>query len=70
MFTDVLHDRFVCGMNHEATQCKLLIEKNLTFDKALDIASTIEAAEINVKTLSKQTTTSTFLRLVTGVNFT
>ena len=66
----MLHDRFVCGVNHEATQCKLLIQKNLTFDKALDIASTIEAAELNVKIISKQTTTSTFLQLVTGVNFT
>ena len=38
--SDMLHDRLVCGMNHEATQCRLLTGNNLTYDTAVDIATT------------------------------
>jgi len=41
----ILRDRLVCGVNHEGIQCKLLAEKNLIYEKALEIALTMEAAE-------------------------
>ena len=51
---DMLRDRLVCGVNHEATQRRLLSEKDLTYEKALELATTIEMTEKNVKTLTSQ----------------
>ncbi|XP_060063527.1 uncharacterized protein K02A2.6-like [Ylistrum balloti] len=39
-----LRDRFVCGLKNEAVQKKLLSEKDLSFDKAVDIAVAMETA--------------------------
>ena len=38
---ETLHDRLICGVNQKC----LLAEKDLTFDKALDIAKRLETAE-------------------------
>ena len=47
----MLRDRLVCGVNKEATQRLLLAESELTFAKALDIATSQETAAKNVLTL-------------------
>ena len=51
---DMLRDRLVCGVNHDGIQQKLLAEKNLTYDKALEIALTMETAEQGTKYLKAQ----------------
>ena len=48
---DMLRDWLVCGVNHDGIQQKLLAEKNLTYDKALEIALTMETAEQGTKDL-------------------
>ena len=48
---DILRGRLVCGVNHEGIQRKLLAEKNLTYEKALEIALTMETAEKGSKDL-------------------
>ncbi|KAL3975969.1 inner nuclear membrane protein Man1 [Sarotherodon galilaeus] len=42
--SDVPRDRFVCGMNNESTQKRLLTEDNLTLHRALEIAISMETA--------------------------
>ena len=42
---DRLRDRLVCGCRDRRLQCKLLAEKDLTFDQALAIAKALETAE-------------------------
>ena len=44
---EALWDRSVCGLNNEATQKRLLTEKDLTMPKAIEIASNLETAEKN-----------------------
>ena len=39
-----LRNKFVCGQRSEATQRRLLAEKELTFTKAVEIAQGMEAA--------------------------
>ena len=51
---DVLRDRLVCGINHKGIERKLLSEKNPTYEKALEIALTVEAAEKGTKGLKAQ----------------
>jgi hypothetical protein len=46
---DYLHDRFVCGLNSQAIQQKLLSAKDLKLDSALDIARSCEAASRDSK---------------------
>ena len=48
---EMLRDRLVCGVAHEATQKRLLAEKDLTFDKAYTLALAIEAAERDTKNI-------------------
>jgi len=48
---EALRDRFVCGLRSEATQKKLLTETDLTFQKAVDIAHTMETAADNARKL-------------------
>ena len=45
MLQDMLRDRLVCGVNHEAITNRLLSKKKLTFDKAMELAQAIESAE-------------------------
>ena len=48
---EMLHDRFVCGLRHELMQRRLLSEPlKLTYQKALDIAKAMEAADKSTKT--------------------
>ena len=47
----MLHDRLVCGINNETTQGLLLAEPDLTYKKALEIATSPESASKNVQTL-------------------
>ena len=42
---EALRDRFVCGLRSETTQKQLLTEAELTFQRAVEIAQAIEAAE-------------------------
>ena len=42
-----LSDRFVCGLCHEATQCRWLTEHALTYQKTLDIVKGMQAADSN-----------------------
>ena len=46
---DYLRDRFVCGLGSESIQQKLLTVKDLTLDKALDIARGYESASRDAK---------------------
>ena len=50
----MLRDRLVCGVNHEAIQRKLLSEKNLTFEKAYALAQSIETAERDTANLKSK----------------
>ena len=47
----MLHDRLVCGVNHEGIQRRLLSEKDLTYEKALEIALAMEVAAKDTKDL-------------------
>ena len=47
MLEEMLRDRVVCGLHHEATQRCLLSEPALTYQKALEIAKGMEAADSN-----------------------
>ena len=48
---EMLRDKLVCGVNHDTIQTRLLAEKELTFQKALDLSQAVEAAEKNSKLL-------------------
>ena len=37
VLNDMLRDRLVCGVNNKAIQRQLLLEPDLTFDKALEL---------------------------------
>ena len=50
---DALHDRFVCGLLNEATQKKLLVEADLTYDRAKTIALAAETASKDAEELHK-----------------
>ena len=46
----LLRDRFVCGLAHEATRKRLLMEDNdLTFDQAVEIATSVERASVQAR---------------------
>ena len=45
---DAMRDRLVCGLYKEATQKRLLMEAELTFKKACEIAQVMEMADKNV----------------------
>lgn len=49
---DALRDRFVCGLNNEAIQKRLLTESALTFHKAVEIALAAETVAREAKQLS------------------
>ena len=50
-FTDLLRDRIICGINDDHVQRRLLLEKALTFEKALELAVSLETAKKNVSEL-------------------
>ena len=47
----MLHDRLVCGVEESKIQRRLLVEPDLTFDKAFELALAAEAADRNAKDL-------------------
>ena len=51
---EVLHDCLVCGLREEAHQKCLLSEAELTLDKALLIAQSLETADVNARVLRGQ----------------
>ena len=48
----MLRDRLVCGISNKAVQRRLLQEKALNFDKALEMALAVEAAEKDSRCLT------------------
>ena len=50
----MLRDRFVCGVNDERIERRLLAEKELAFEKALTNAKLMEQATKNVSDLQKE----------------
>jgi hypothetical protein len=53
---DMLRDRFVCGINDERMQRRLLSESNLTFAKAMEIGQAMELATQNTKDIQQSYT--------------
>ena len=51
---DMLRDRLVCGLSNNTIQRRLLAEKELPLEKALDLARAMEAAEQNVHDLQSR----------------
>ena len=45
VLSDMLRDRLVCGTNNKGIQSRLLLQTELTFDKAMEVALAAEAAE-------------------------
>ena len=43
---DALQDRLVCGLKNQNIQPSLLSEKDLSYDKALELAQSMEAAHM------------------------
>ena len=62
-----LRDQFVCGLKREN---KLLLEEDLTLDRALEIAQSLEAAELGTKELHRdnQLTETEIVQLVRKAN--
>ena len=56
---DMLRDRLVCGVNHKGITNRLLAEKELTFDKALEVAQAMESAERDTQQLQSTLTQHT-----------
>ena len=42
---DALHDHFVCSLNNETIQTMLLLEKDLTMTKAVDLSLSMQSAD-------------------------
>ena len=55
VLNDMLQDRFVCGIHDDDTKYSLLSEKDLTFSKAVEMASAREAATHDVKAMTALT---------------
>ena len=53
----MLRDCLVCEVNHQIIHKRLQAEKNLTFEKALEVALAVEAADNDVKQLQKPSAT-------------
>ena len=49
---EALRDRLVCGMKDVPIQTKLLSERDLTFEKAKDLAMSMEMARSDLKLMS------------------
>ena len=48
---DMLRDRLVCGVMHKGITNRLLNEKNLTYEKAMELAQAMESAEKDTRHL-------------------
>ena len=56
---DALRDRLVCGLRNTTAQKNLLSEENLTLEKAIRVAQSLEAADKNAKKLKDEEAAST-----------
>ena len=65
---DLLRDRIVCGINDENIQRRLLAEKTLTMDSAMDIVVGMESARKNVTELQTPARKPTDVYKVTTTN--
>ena len=50
----MIRDRLVCGITNEKSQQCLLVEDNLTYDKAYKLLLLLEASEREVKDISRE----------------
>ena len=57
-----LRDRFVCGLNDEKVQQKLLASKDLTLQTAVDTATAMEAAARSAKQIHSSSAVSWYTR--------
>lgn len=51
---EAIHDQFVCGIKNDVIKKRLLQESDLTYKKAVDIATTLEIADTNAHVLTKE----------------
>ena len=51
----MLRDRLVCGVNMDTVQIRLLAESRITFEDALNIATTMETATAGAQELMRET---------------
>ena len=65
---DVLRDTFVCGLRSEGMQKKLLIEAELTFQRAIEIAQSMESAATKAKELQSHSQHKVKVKLCTFCN--
>ena len=49
---NALRDRIVGEINHEATQKKLLSERELTYERAVEIAKGVETSDAHLREIS------------------
>eukprot|EP00731_Ephydatia_muelleri_P034546 Em0065g7a len=54
---EALRDRLVCGLRNHSIQRRLLSESNLSLQKAVEVSTAMEAAELNSKTISTSSVT-------------
>ena len=67
--SEMLRDRLVCGITDTSVQKRLLTEKDLTLDKAVSLAQSVEIAEKGAKDLHLPTEDSSELhKLTQGVS--
>ncbi|CAG2228036.1 unnamed protein product [Mytilus edulis] len=66
-YSDTLHamlrDRLVVGIKRDRIQRRLLAEPNLTFEKTLEIATTMETVEKNAQTIQASGTNAAFQKI-------
>ena len=62
----MLRDCLVCGVNHRGIQTRLLAKKELTFEKALEVALSVEAAEKDVRQIQVPSAAVMYHRQGTG----
>ena len=51
---EALQDRFVCGLASDCMQRRLFLEKDLTLQKAMELALAMEAADKDAMTMQAQ----------------
>ena len=57
-FQEAIRDKLVCGMSNSKCRRRLLVEKDLTMEKAIEIANSIEDAELENRRIDSRTSTS------------
>ena len=62
----MIRDRLVCGVNEEKIQKRLLSEKDLTYQKAMDLAQAMEAADKDTRVLAAGNPTTSSAQTASG----